>query len=1027
MANDINKEDPHYKGEYGSIYEVNRKYPTGGVAGDFVVIEGWAHYWNADRATWCVNAERDSYWDELITSIIEKFKLVRGATYMGVASLDTVPAKVIGAKMYYFATVAGTYKNFGDLVVPQGINVLYSENGSSWVNTTLLEVAQELGVSTKKVVSQKALNDALNLKANQGSVNEALAKKADKETVNTELAKKFDKESVVQESGEAEDKVMSQKAVSDKLSDLTLLLSTNQFVVLGKKDGYIFDDKKGTLVSGYENYYVTDKIDFYGVNFTTNILTASKNVEVYCWDSEGNYLGVSIIKSYSGIGNVVKANVLANTASIAFLGLKGTIPTINFDFSIPQYKQNLLFTIGTIFGDDGFVIPHNSTYFTTNKISYLGGTVKTNILTASKNVEVYCWDSEGNYLGYNSVHRPYVFPSDIRGGTSYVAFLGIDKTGDEYVLMEAPDNMRHLEVDNNVVYRKSRNINTGKFQEKDSSYLTTKIIPYCGRLLSSNMKYGSYNCAVYCFDKHGQFLKGMLSYSCSEILPKGTCFIGVSCNQDMSGKELLLEPSKNIQSLSAGRILRDGFDLDEKIINLDYDCEEGEGKLSQIYKVESNLSMRYKYLFNYDSPAKEFRFLDDSFEPLIGAFTKQGGVLDGYARINIPPTASYIQFCAPKGFSYNSDYYFSFENEKFSNQIDLIKEGLRWRYNVTGINTEVDDSINLEKNGGVQSASVYDSPYMRIVAYFRITSDTYNVNIGSEGGYSASMAQIKGDANSATLTFFCGSSAASIQDVIGEPIAIPALPTKDGSEIMLVAEKTTDDDNQFEVSLFGVDGSLIWSHNMDYSKDANVGDKASMSGRPLFAIYEDTEATLFSCKICFNKYTKENPRIIVIGHSFVEGNSMFGQKSKTFTHLLELSLGTDNVVVTGLGGDTTEGIFKRSQRYLSKYNKAEYCFIVTGTNDSVLDSYKEYLDRITKWCKAYNIKPIYTTVPRLRGQEQSELYSQMTLYVATLGEYVDMRRVLASDNMFVDTAHPNAEGHKSIYNLLGAIEPSLNG
>lgn len=195
MAIDINKEDPHYKGEYGSIYEVNRKFPTGGVAGDFVVIDGWDHYWNADRGTWCVNAKRDSYWDELITNIIEKFKLVRCATYMGVANLDTVPTKVIDAKMYYFATVAGTYKNFDNLVVPQGINVLYSENGSSWVNTTLLEVAQELGVSTNKVVSQKTLNDA--------------------------LSKKFDKESVVQKSGEAEDKVMSQKAVSDILRDLS--------------------------------------------------------------------------------------------------------------------------------------------------------------------------------------------------------------------------------------------------------------------------------------------------------------------------------------------------------------------------------------------------------------------------------------------------------------------------------------------------------------------------------------------------------------------------------------------------------------------------------------------------------------------------------------------------------------------------------------------------------------------------------------------------------------------------------------
>lgn len=77
MANDINKEDPHYKGEFGSIYEVNRKFPTGGVAGDFVVIDGWAHYWNADRGTWCVNAERDSYWDELMTNISNSQKSIK--------------------------------------------------------------------------------------------------------------------------------------------------------------------------------------------------------------------------------------------------------------------------------------------------------------------------------------------------------------------------------------------------------------------------------------------------------------------------------------------------------------------------------------------------------------------------------------------------------------------------------------------------------------------------------------------------------------------------------------------------------------------------------------------------------------------------------------------------------------------------------------------------------------------------------------------------------------------------------------
>lgn len=219
MANDIDKTSPHYKGEFGSIYEVNQKFPSGGVEGDYVAIDGWAHYWNADRGTWCVNAQRDSYWDELITNIIEHFKTIKGATYMGVATTDTVPDSS-AAKMFYFALQGGKYANFGNQDVAQGINVLLTLDGKSWTVQSLISVAQELGDSTTMMVSQKAITDAINRKANTTDVDEALAKKADKETMNTELAKKFDKVSVVQETGTATDKVMSQKVVTDNLTEL---------------------------------------------------------------------------------------------------------------------------------------------------------------------------------------------------------------------------------------------------------------------------------------------------------------------------------------------------------------------------------------------------------------------------------------------------------------------------------------------------------------------------------------------------------------------------------------------------------------------------------------------------------------------------------------------------------------------------------------------------------------------------------------------------------------------------------------
>lgn len=242
MANDIDKTSPHYKGEFGSIYEVNQKFPNGGVAGDYVEIDGWAHYWNADRGTWCVNAQRDSYWDELITGIIEKFKLFKGATYMGVAGVSTVPEKIAGVKMYYFAKAAGTYSGFGGLQLTHGINVLYTDNGTSWTATPLLEVAQELGVSTEKVMSQKAVNTALDKKADKVAMDVELGKKANTADVNTkfteekkrlddELDKKFDKESVAQESGDSEELVMSQKAVSDKLSDLSVPSIKGEFLI----------------------------------------------------------------------------------------------------------------------------------------------------------------------------------------------------------------------------------------------------------------------------------------------------------------------------------------------------------------------------------------------------------------------------------------------------------------------------------------------------------------------------------------------------------------------------------------------------------------------------------------------------------------------------------------------------------------------------------------------------------------------------------------------------------------------------
>ena len=208
MANDIDKTSPHYKGEFGSIYEVNQKFPNGGVAGDYVEIDGWAHYWNADRGTWCVNAQRDSYWDELLTNLTAALKLMRGASYMGMATPSTQPDDSL-VKRFYFAKEAGTYSHFGNISVPQGISILYSSNGKQWIPQNLLEISQGLGDSTTKVVSQKTLKVEIGKKADASE----LAKKANIESV---------KETIRQINGKfsTQEKEINKKANVDEVNNV---------------------------------------------------------------------------------------------------------------------------------------------------------------------------------------------------------------------------------------------------------------------------------------------------------------------------------------------------------------------------------------------------------------------------------------------------------------------------------------------------------------------------------------------------------------------------------------------------------------------------------------------------------------------------------------------------------------------------------------------------------------------------------------------------------------------------------------
>ena len=106
-----------------------------------------------------------------------------GATYVGVASPDTVPETPTN-KAFYLTTQEGTYTYFGNLTVESGKLTVLLYNGSTWEKQVLdlpasgggstVNVVQSTGTSTTDAMSQAAVTRELN--SINGILNEQYSK-----------------------------------------------------------------------------------------------------------------------------------------------------------------------------------------------------------------------------------------------------------------------------------------------------------------------------------------------------------------------------------------------------------------------------------------------------------------------------------------------------------------------------------------------------------------------------------------------------------------------------------------------------------------------------------------------------------------------------------------------------------------------------------------------------------------------------------------------------------------------------------
>lgn len=193
------------------------------------------------------------------------------------------------------------------------ISVSELKKKDSAISAELSKKANASDVTSKFTEESERVNAELAKKANAEDISAQM--KNEQTRVNTELEKKFDKSSIAQESGEAEDKIMSQKAVSTKLSDLATT-KLDKDSILGteiEQSKNLFDISKGWDVGRPDgtrvDYDYTSKFQF----------KAQKGVKYYFYQySYDAYRPATNI-------NIWKYNINTSTSELVLIGKEKSV------------------------------------------------------------------------------------------------------------------------------------------------------------------------------------------------------------------------------------------------------------------------------------------------------------------------------------------------------------------------------------------------------------------------------------------------------------------------------------------------------------------------------------------------------------------------------------------------------------------------------------------------------------------------------------------------------------------------------
>jgi len=294
-----------------------------------------------------------------------------------------------------------------------------------------------------------------------------------------------------------------------------------------------------------------------------------------------------------------------------------------------------------------------------------------------------------------------------------------------------------------------------------------------------------------------------------------------------------------------------------------------------------------------------------------------------------------------------------------------------------------------------------------------ISGGDFEMGIGKRASISGTAVTLAKEGLNSYVKFYQLSDASNPTESTGTKQTLPFDLSSNRDYMLSIAKNV----NDFTVNVISDIGE-------EFEFTTNTPAIGSKWGYPsIWSIVGQCEASEFDYSMPYVQ--NRDPKLLIFGDSFIEGNSITADKDKRYAALLADDLDIEQTLLLGKGGETTTSLLGRFYQQVDWYEDAKYCLLAIGTNDTVFATYQTNINLMVAYLKSKNIIPILVTVTYRGDSDNSAFITQTNPWVRSLGErFIDMSLAVTETGdetswragfQLGDLVHPSIIGHDYMY------------